>query len=101
MSFRNIKIMKSPTAEKLSSFDVLKTRMKRSGDSGMWQDIYRDQMSKGFIVDDWIVWLVGILAGVGAGVGGFFLGKKLCTANSIKQAVNMLVPQKAKAILGM
>jgi len=111
MSFRNIKTAVpsgkrtfEPTqTQSILNFDVLKTRMKRAGDIGMWQDIYRKQINKDFVVDDWILWLciglVGIGVGLGAGIGGFFLGKKLCATKSVKQALGMFIPDDLKKVL--
>lgn len=79
------------------SYDVLKTRPKRSGDTRMWTEIYPRQVGIKFVVDDWVVWLVGILMGVGAvgaGIGGFYIGQKYGTFSSIKNMITKIIPPK-------
>lgn len=100
MSFRNIRSHSKP------SYDVMRTRQERSGDEGLWQNIYLDHYFskiKDFVVDDWLAIAVGVIAGVGGGALGFFLGQKYSSVNMLKKFIpnNLkdLSPQSIKNFL--
>lgn len=64
------------------SYDVLKTRPKRSGDTGRWTEIYQKQVGFASVWE----WLLAI-AGIGlAGFVGYQIGSKLCGAKFLYKA---------------
>jgi hypothetical protein len=93
MSFRNIR--------KNSSYLVLRTRPSQSTDEGLWQDIYRHQLSKvnNFAVDNWVAIVLTIASGIGFGALGFYLGQKYSTVNVAKQLSSQLISPEVRQML--
>lgn len=98
MSFRNM--------SQRQSYRVLRTRPTKPSDEKTWQDIYPQQVVKGatilrqFAVANWIPVVVGLVAGIGAAVGGFYIGQKYSTLNIAKKFAAKtidLLPKKIQA----
>ncbi|KKM67432.1 hypothetical protein LCGC14_1471220 [marine sediment metagenome] len=108
MSFRNV--------SRRQGYDVLRTRSKRPTDEKKWRDIYPPQVSnirkvkvsraftvlQQFAVANWVPAVVGIISGLAAVVGGFYIGQKYSTANIIKKFAKKsthLLPKKLQSYL--
>jgi uncharacterized protein YneF (UPF0154 family) len=64
----------------------------------MWQNRYLEEIGN-FAVANWIPIVVGIIAGVGGAVGGFFLGQKYSTAKMGKKAIGESIPTDLRNML--
>ena len=108
MSFRNI--------SRHQGYDVLRTRSKRGTDEKKWRDIYPPQMSEErqvkisrvfsafqrFAVANWVPVVVGLTAGIGAAIAGFYIGEKYSTMNIVKKMAKKathLLPKKMQKYL--
>lgn len=97
-------------------YDVLRTRSKRPTDEKKWRDIYPPQVSdirqvkvsrafnalQQFAVANWVPVVVGLTAGIGAAIGGFYIGQKYSTMNIIKKMAKKathLLPKKMRKYL--
>lgn len=98
MSFRGI--------SKRQEFRVLRTRPRRPSDEKLWTGIYTPQVGRGFdnlrkfAVANWIPTVVGIVAGLGAGALGFYIGQTYSTASIGKKLATKavgLLPKKIQA----
>ena len=100
MSFRNI--------SQRQSYRVLRTRPTKPSDEKTWQNIYPSQVRKGakflqeFAVANWIPVVVGLTAGIGSAVLGFYIGQKYSTLNIAKKFAEKatgLLPKKIQKYL--
>lgn len=100
MSFRNM--------SQRQDYRVLRTRPKKPSDEKTWVNIYPSQVRKGvkflsqFAVANWIPVVVGLTAGIGSAVLGFYIGQKYSTLNIAKkfaEKATELLPKKIQKYL--
>nr|BDI55184.1 MAG: hypothetical protein [uncultured archaeon] len=98
MSFRNV--------SRRQDYAVIRTRSAKPSDEKKWHDIYIPQVGKffgglrKFAVANWIPVVVGITAGLGAAVLGFYIGQTYSTASIGKKLATRavdLLPKKIQA----